>query len=220
MHSSAAGSIIRPLVAAITLAVPGRIAEAQASKAPAQQVQLGAVLTAFLVDSGVRTRGLPWTTGESLPIRWSTPRPVSNPDPVMSKQGVTLRREGTVVATLGDTVALEMVVVVTGGQTGLASVTFQPRTLEVSKPGGGGFFVHREMVEQALRNQGLTFQPIKCKRETEGASYGNLVDAVKAPGKTASGLWWMWDSPRDGPTLMLTLLYRRADMNQVECFSG
>lgn len=214
------GQTFRPL-AAISLIALTSVGQAQRpAQPPMQKVPLSAVITAFLVDSGVRTRGLPWTTGEALPIRWATPRPVANTDPVASKQGATLSRTGSVLVTLGDSVALETTVLVTGSPQGLASVTFYPKTLQVTKPDGSGFFVHREMVEQALKNEGLTFQPVKCKRETEGASYGNLVDAVKAAGKTASGLWWMWDSPRDGPTLMMALLYRRADMNQVECFSG
>ncbi|MBL0178413.1 MAG: hypothetical protein IPP98_04710 [Gemmatimonadetes bacterium] len=76
------------------------------------------------------------------------------------------------------------------------------------------------MIEQALKNDGLTFQPLKCKRETEGASYGNLVDAVKAPGKTASGLWWEWHMESQNLKVSLSMLYRKAEMAQVECYSG
>lgn len=60
---------------------------------------------------------------------------------------------------------------------------------------------------------------MKCSRDKEGASYGNLIDAVKAPGKTSSGLWWYWDSPKQEMFLTLTLLYRRADMAKIECIS-
>jgi hypothetical protein len=62
--------------------------------------------------------------------------------------------------------------------------------------------------------------PLKCRRETEGASYGNLIDAVKLPGKTASGLWWFWQSMQQEMQISLSLLYRRADMAQVECYTG
>ena len=63
-------------------------------------------------------------------------------------------------------------------------------------------------------------QPLKCSRATEGASYGNLVDAAKVPGKTASGLWWSWQTVQQESQLGLTLLYRRADMAEVECYTG
>jgi hypothetical protein len=110
-----------------------------------------------------------------------------------------------------------MTITVTGSQLGLASVGIHIPSLSVSLKGGGGFFLTREMVETALKNEGLSLQPLKCSREKEGASYGNLVDAVKAPGKTASGLWWMWQSPQQEPELFLSILYRRAEMAQVEC---
>jgi hypothetical protein len=122
------------------------------------------------------------------------------------------------MGTVGDSVALPMDITVVGTTLGLANVGINISSLEVSLGGSrGGFILHRGMVETALKNEGLTLQPIKCSRAKEGASYGNLVDAVKAPGKTASGLWWMWDSPQQQPTLSLMIMYRRADMAQVEC---
>ena len=65
-----------------------------------------------------------------------------------------------------------------------------------------------------------TYDRFFSSRATEGASYGNLVDAVKAPGKKASGLWWSWDAPQQQLRVMLTILYRRADMGEVECYQG
>lgn len=187
----------------------------------ASKVKLSAVITAFLVDSGVRTTGLPWTTGNTLPIRWATPAPVATTDEYSRKLGITQLREGRFLGTMGDSVALWMDITVRGTAAGLAGMSIRLDSMEVTGPRGkGGFFVHREMIEQALRNDGLTFQPLKCKRETEGASNGNLVDAVKAPGKTASGLWWEWHSESQELKVSLSLLYRRAEMNQVECYSG
>ncbi len=186
----------------------------------ATPVKLSAVLTAFLVDSGVRTTGLPWTTGSALPIRWTTPRPVPNTDPAAVKRGMTKTRDGKFLGTLGDSIALGMYISVWGTDSGVTGVSVTLDSMLVELKDGSGFFLHREMLEVALRNEGLTFQPLKCKRETEGASYGNLIDAMKAPGKTASGLWWAWDSPQQQTTIVLTILYRRAEMNQVECHSG
>jgi hypothetical protein len=196
------------------------LAAAQQSKgrSPAARVRLSAVIAAFLADSGVPTRGLPWTTGSALPITWRSPAPVPNSDPNAARRGLTLTRIGTFMGTVGDSAALAMTISAIGSAGGLARVMIWIQSMEVTTNArGDGYFVTREMVEQALKNEGMSLQPLKCSRDKEGASYGNLVDAVKVPGKTASGLWWMWDSPRDGPTLTLTLLYRRADMGEVEC---
>ena len=38
------------------------------------------------------------------------------------------------------------------------------------------------------------------------------------PGKTASGLWWFWQSVQQEMQISLSLMYRRADMAQVECY--
>jgi hypothetical protein len=175
------------------------------------------VISAFLVDSGVRTRGLPWTTGSALPVKWQTSGPVTNPDVSARSKGVLLARTGTFTGTLGDSVALPMTITVTGTEVTLSGVAVNIESMEVTQRGGGGFFVTREMVEQALRNEGLVLTPLKCSRDKEGASYGNLVDAVKAPGKTASGLWWFWQSPQQQMSITLSILYRRTDMAQVEC---
>jgi hypothetical protein len=188
-----------------------------AAQVPREPVTLAAVLTAFLADSGVQTRGLPWSTGSALPIRWASAGPVTNTDPSARQRGITHMRAGVFLGTAGDSVRLPMDIVVTGTGTGIAGVSIVPRTLLVETGGGGGFFLTREMLEQALRNDGLQLTPRKCDRATEGASYGNLVDAVKAPGKMASGLWWMWQSVQQELQVSLSLLYRSAEMAQVEC---
>lgn len=183
----------------------------------AARVKLSAVITTFLADSGVRTRGLAWTTGNDLAIKWQTATPIPNPDQSARAKGLTLARSGSFIGTVGDSVALPMDITVVGTTLGLANVWINISNMEVTLSGGRGFILDRGMVETALKNDGLSLQPLKCSRDKEGASYGNLVDAVKAQGKTASGLWWMWDSPRQNPTLSLTIMYRRADMAQVEC---
>jgi hypothetical protein len=175
------------------------------------------VIAAFLADSGVRTRGLPWTTGNNIAIKWDSPAPKANPDQSAAGRGLTLARSGTFTGTVGDSVALRMTISAVGTTLGLARVGIHIPSMEVSLGGGRGFFLTRHMVETALKNEGLTLQPLKCSRDKEGASYGNLVDAVKAPGKTASGLWWLWQSPQQQPELLFTILYRRADMAEVEC---
>lgn len=210
-----------PLVVACSLLSFTATALPAQQRVPITKAKVSAVLTAFLVDSGVRTQGLPWTTGSGLPIRWSTKAPVPTTDPGLIKQGITQHREGRFLGTLGDSVALWMELRLRGTAIGLTGMSIALDSMEVTGPRGkGGFFLTREMIEQALKNDGLTFQPLKCKRETEGASYGNLVDAVKAPGKTASGLWWEWHSESQKLMVSLSLLYRKAEMAQVECYAG
>ncbi|MGH7710783.1 MAG: hypothetical protein ACREOG_05840 [Gemmatimonadaceae bacterium] len=202
---------------ALALAVTGQLAAQGAPPRGGTRVKLSAVIAAFLADSGVRTRGLAWTTGNDLGIKWESAAPKANPDQGALQRGLALVRTGTFTGTVGDSVALPMTITVSGTTIGLASVAIEIPSMEVTYSGGGGFFLTREMVETTLKNEGLTLQPLKCSREKEGASYGNLVDAVKAPGKTASGLWWFWQSPQQQSTLALTILYRRAEMAQVEC---
>ena len=185
-----------------------------------QKVKLSVVIAGFLADSGIRTRGLPWSTGAELPISWATARPVPNPDAQARANGATLIRSGSFTGTVGDSVALMMAITLGGSAAGLTQVVVNIPSMEVTYANGSGFFLTREMVEKALRDEGVTLQPLKCSRDREGASYGNLVDAVKVPGKTASGLWWFWQSPQQAPSLSLTILYRRTDMAQVECYSG
>jgi hypothetical protein len=186
---------------------------------PAEAIKLSTVLTTFLADSGVRTRGLPWTTGSDLPIRWKSAGPIANPDQSGRGKGLTLARIGEFTASVGDSVRIPVTISLVGAEIGLAHTILWMENREVTTR-TGGFFLTREMVEQSLRTDGLQLQPVKCSREKEGASYGNLIDAVKAPGKTSSGLWWAWDSPQQRMQLSMTLLYRRADMAQVECYSG
>jgi hypothetical protein len=187
----------------------GQTPAAKSSRTASLSVGLGTVIAAFLADSGVRTRGLPWTTGDALGVKWESTRPVRNSDQSSLAAGRSLARKATFTAPVAkEHVPVELTV--EGNEIGLARVLFSMPMQAVT----------REQVEKALRQDGLTLQPLKCSREKEGASYGNLLDAAKAPGKTASGLWWNWNCAHDGCTLGLTLLYRKADAAQIECYSG
>lgn len=207
------------VIAAILISALPLAAQRPARPRPAEVIKLSAVLTTFLADSGVQTRGLAWTTGNALPIRWNSPGPIANPDQSARSRGLTLARIGEFTASIGDTVRIPATISLVGSQLGLASTIVWMSNLEVTLK-SGGFFLTRDMVEQALKNDGIQLQPLKCSREKEGASYGNLIDAIKVPGKMSSGLWWMWDSPQQQMQLSLSLMYRRADMAQVECYSG
>lgn len=199
------------LLAGLLLVAPAGAQQAS------QRVKLRDVLAAFLVDSGVRTTGLPWNTARELPIRWDSPGPVANPDQWAAKQGFTHARQGTFLGTLGDSVALGMSLTVSGVAQGVTQVAVVIDSTQVTNADGSGYFVTREMIEDALRHDGMELKPLKCDRNAEGASYGNLVDAFRVPGKNASGLWWHWEAPQQQLVVSLTILYRRAAMTQVEC---
>ena len=62
------------VAAALLLATP--LQAQQTAKA----VPLARAIGTFLVDSGVRTTGLPWTTGAELPISWETAGQVQGQD--------------------------------------------------------------------------------------------------------------------------------------------
>ncbi len=180
------------------------------TSAPAQQtVKLSTVLSAFLADSGVRIRGLDWTTGHALPVRWETPRPIAAAD-WLQRQGYTLSRTGKARIIVGTLPAMEMQVDLWGTEAGLqkANVMFELNELTM------------DLVEQALAQDGFSLQPLKCDRSKEGASYGNAVYVAKGPGKTASGLHESWDCAHDGCTGTLSLLYRKADVAAVECIGA
>ena len=106
------------------------------AQAAARTIKLADLLGAFLVDSGVRTTGLPWTTGSATPIRWQTPAPIAHTDPNARARGLTHMRIGAVRVTLGDSVALPMHVTAIGTATGLATVTFSFDSLEVTMRNG------------------------------------------------------------------------------------
>lgn len=182
----------------------------KSKKVAMEPVKLSTVLAAFLADSGARTRGLPWTTGSELPVKWEAAQPSPTTDPYLKKLGHTLTRTGKFRGTVGGQPAQEMTLTLSGTEAGLARVSVGTPMDEIT----------REQIEQSLKADGMTLQPLKCSREKEGASFGNLLDAARVPGKTASGLWWNWNCAHDGCMLGLTILYRKAEASEIECYSG
>lgn len=180
---------------------------ASSSLAAQQPLRLSAVLTAFLTDSGVATRGLPWTTGSSLPVKWETPKPVAAP--YLKQDGFSLRRVGKCRVNVDGRRPVEASVDVLGNEVGIqrVSVSFDLAELEL------------ELAERSLAADGIQLSPLKCSRKTEGASYGNLVYVIKAPGKTATGLWEFWDCSATHCGGGFSILYRKTDVSKVDCAS-
>ncbi|MBL0178412.1 MAG: hypothetical protein IPP98_04705 [Gemmatimonadetes bacterium] len=127
--------LLNVVLAALALGVTALPAQ---QRTPPAKVKLSAVLTAFLVDSGIRTTALPWATGSALPIRWATPAAVAVADAGLIKAGTTQAREGRFLGTLGDSVALWMQITLRGSAIGLTGMSIALDSMEVTGPRGQG----------------------------------------------------------------------------------
>lgn len=168
---------------------------------------LPTILATFLADSGVQTRGLPWTTGSALPVKWNSAKPV--PSQYSMYPNVTIERTGTARMAASDTSTVEVQVFVLGNDAGIQR-----------------FFVSWDMVQlptlqadSLLLRAGFTLTPTKCDRATEGYSFGNLLQVIKAPGKKAAGLQEEWNCAQEDCTAAFVIYYRKADAENVECAS-
>jgi len=110
------------LVAAAVLDLPF------SSALPQEPVKLSTVITAFLPDSGVQTKRLPWITGDALPVTWQSAKPVAAAD-YLKNEELTLSRTGTAQASMGDGPTQEITVNVNGNDAGVqrVGVTMFPR---------------------------------------------------------------------------------------------
>jgi hypothetical protein len=77
-----------------------------------------------------------------------------------------------------------------------------------------------DRLEGSMAADGLQLESLKCSRKTEPASVGNVVYVVKAPGKQATGLVEDWNCGHDGCGLALTIIYRKAEVSQFDCYGG
>lgn len=185
------------------LALPLSAARAQ------EPVEVGALVTAFLADSGVATRGLTWTSGDGLAVQWQSAEPAASA-PYLQSEGLTLTRTGSAQVSI-DTLMREATVSVHGIDAGIqrVEIVFYELDSWLTNP-----------LATALPADGVALTPLKCDLASEPPSYGNVVWVAKAPGKTASGLWMGWNCAHDGCGISLTVLYRKADVDKVECVGG
>jgi hypothetical protein len=194
--------------------IAGSVAAAPAAgQAP---VSLAGLLLPFLADSGAPTRGLAWTRGDSLPLSWqhTTPAPVT--EAWLSNQGYTLTRNATAKVLLDGDSAIDASLRLLGTPNGIQRVI-----VSIAYNGNFNPLHLRERVPAALAAEGFALTLLKCDPKLEGETYGNLVYVAKAPGKTASALWATWNCAGDGACGHdLQLVYRRAELNQVECAGG
>ena len=174
-------------------------------KAAPVATTLPEILATFLADSGVATRGLPWTTGNSLPVTWNSTGPV--PTQMTFYPGITSERTGTARMTTSDTGTVEVQLYVLGNSAGVQRfwVNWDMTALR------------GETADSLLAAAGFTLTPTKCSRETEGYSFGNLQFIIKAPGKKAAGLQEGWNCAQETCLLAYSLFYRKADVEQIDC---
>lgn len=195
-----------PLILLVALVPTAPQAQTQApAKKPPATLTLPTLLSTFLADSGVATRGLPWTTGSTLPVKWNSTKPV--PSQYTMWPNVTVERTGTARMAASDTSTVDVQVFVLGNDAGIQR-----------------FFVSWDMVQlptlaadSLLVRAGFTLTTTLCDRATEGYSYGNLLQVIKAPGKKAAGLHEQWNCAQEDCTAAFVLYYRKADAEKVEC---
>jgi hypothetical protein len=187
--------------------VPALLVAQQSPKAKTRppSTTLPAILSTFLADSGVATRGLPWTTGNTLPIKWKSVQPV--PSQYTMYNGVTSERTGTTRFATSDTSSIAASVTVLGNADGVQRFWVQWDMNEFPSERG----------DSLLLKAGFVLTPTKCSRATEGYSYGNLLMVVKAPGKKAAGMQEGWNCAQNDCTVTVSLYYRKADAEKIEC---
>jgi hypothetical protein len=178
---------------------------AQPSTAGPPVTTLPVLLSTFLADSGVATRGLSWGIAGNIPVQWTTTKPTKPSWDV--GPGITLQHEGTVRVEVSDTATLDMQLHVYGNSTSVQRVAVSWDMSQLSGEGAEGL----------LTAAGWLVRTLKCTRASEGYSYGNLFYAAKAPGKTASGFHENWNCAHDGCTAMMTIYYRKADVPPIDC---
>lgn len=193
----------------------GLVAGVTAPPSPTSRtpVPLGQVLSAFLADSGLATRGLDWAHGNALPITWESTAPVAVTETWLTSQGYTRKRTATVMVTIGADSAREMTLTPLGTAAGI-----QHLSLSFGYQGNFDAFNPKSAVTAALAAEGMTLTLLKCDPAAEGTMFGNLVYVLKAPGKTASALHLSWNCTGTGDCGMeMALIYRRAELTKIEC---
>lgn len=168
-------------------------------------VTLAAVLSPFLPDSADRAPRVDWTTGGALPIRWASPGAVDAP--YLRAEGMSHRREGT-IRLAGATSPIDGLIVTQGVPTLVmqVAVTWDLEAMAI------------DSALASLERAGVRLRPLKCDRAKEGYSYGNAVYTMRIAGKRPQGLHLSWNcGAAVGCSATLTILYRRADVERVEC---
>ena len=177
-----------------------------AAQTPARPpAKLGDVLSAFVPAAGTQTKGLPWTIGGELPVTWESAAPVV-PPPYEAKQGFTMKRTGALVVDVG-AARKDATIQVLGNQAGVQQVTVAWQELS------GPF----DRASLALAADGAGLKPLKCRRDTEPPSFGNVVQVAQFKGKIGVALWESWNCGHDGCGFSMTLLYRPTAVDQIEC---
>ncbi len=198
---------IRSLIAAVLLVPLSLHAQKQVQPSTTRPVPttFPVLLSTFLADSGVATRGITWAVAGNLPVMWTTTKPTAPAYDV--GQGITMQHQGAVRVEVSDTSAVEMTLFVYGNSSGIqrVAVSWDMQALQGAA------------AEALLTDAGWTLKSLKCARESEGYSYGNLLYAVKAPGKTASGLHEDWNCAQEDCAIAMTIYYRKAELPQIEC---
>ena len=161
------------LAATLLLTLPGNAAAQQPLRA-------ATLITAFLADSGVPTRGMDWSTGNGLSVRWASARPVANPDQSAVPRGLTLARIGTARVIMGEGAPVDVTVSLAGNANGIQRVSFG-----MSYNGDTGPADPKDRLGRALTADGIVLTSLKCDRAKEGLGFATCL---RDQGSEESGL--------------------------------
>jgi hypothetical protein len=178
------------------------------SFAAERTVTINELVRALMPDDGA-SRDVAWAAVSGLAVKWESAGPVAADD-WLKREGFTLRRTGTARVVVGSEPPLDATVVLQGTRAGFQQAIVFWNLL--SGPFDGGI--------NALRAAGFELTPLKCDREKEGASYGNVVWLLAAKGKRANPLGENWDCAQNGCHFTLTIFKSPQSVDAIECYSG
>lgn len=221
-------SLHRPAVPALVLLlgaspVPGVLA-AQGGAAPRPVMTFPALLGLFQLPAGTPDASIhDWDVGSGPEsrIRWAFPEVREAPE--FPRSGYAYERIGHVIVELDGQPAYRMVF--QGREVpGAWRVTLQgpragPYKVVVSTEGDA----QRMALDlpAVLAAAGWRVEPFRCRRETEGAVYGNVVHLVTAPGGRPLWLHESWNfGQATGLGVAVTLYFFQDEAEKVECVGG
>lgn len=208
----------RALILSFVLAcAPGAIAPAATASAPAgtpanAAPKLGAVLLAFTPDAAAPSRNLPWTAGAGLPVKWDGP---AGPAPEYLKaQGMTRQRTGSLRVTLDTPAPAKVQVILQGDANGIRKVS-----LGFAYDGNQGPEVEpMGRIDRALAADGIKLGALKCRKEGEGVTGGNVAYLLPLAGRKPAAVIEFWSCGADGTCMLdVTLADPKGDLSDVEC---
>lgn len=189
-------------------AVLSMVALIPSAFAAERTVTINELLRALMPDVGA-SRDVAWAAVSGLAVTWESAEPVAAED-WLKREGFMLRRTGTARLIIGGEPPIDATIVLQGTRAGFQQALVSWNLLS------GPF----DSAMNALRADGFELTPLKCDREREGASYGNVVWMLSSDAKRAIPLGENWDCAQNGCRFTLTIFKSPQSVDAIECYSG